>query len=244
MTSREATQLLPLGDDTAFRRTATDWALMLSVGSIQWPWLLKSLYGGRKADKSRLLDRVGLPHDALPNLGSWKADTNLLTQLVDIIETRQPQTVVELGAGASTLIVARALQLVGGGGRLISFDQHADFVLLTRQWLSEHGQYVDMRHAPIDSSTGRWRDLWYDLTAVPETIDMLIIDGPPWAMNPLGRGKAQSLFNRLSKGGVIILDDAARPGERIVARQWRRNWPDFDWTFIPAIKGTLIGIRR
>jgi predicted O-methyltransferase YrrM len=244
MTSREVTQILSLNDNVAYKRDFADWAKMLSVGSIQWPWLLKSLYGGRKSEKAALLARLKLSHNALPNLGSWKADVGLLNQLVDMIYAHRPQMVVELGAGASSLIVARSLQLLGRGGRLVSFDQHADFVASTRTWLSDHGQNVDIRHAPIESETGKWADLWYSLTAVPETIDMLIIDGPPWAINPVGRGKAQRLFDRIPTGGVLILDDAARPGERMVARQWRRDWPEFDWTFISGIKGTLIGIRR
>ena len=34
-----------------------------------------------------LLDRLGLPHDALPHLGSWKADTWFLWRIVEAIET-------------------------------------------------------------------------------------------------------------------------------------------------------------
>jgi hypothetical protein len=42
-----------------------------------------------------------------------------------------------------------------------------------------------------------------------------------------------------------MLDDAARPGERIVARRWRREWPDFDWKLLKGgTKGTLVGRRR
>ena len=42
-----------------------------------------------------------------------------------------------------------------------------------------------------------------------------------------------------------MLDDAARPGERIVARRWRRQWPDFSFKLChPGSKGTLVGTRR
>jgi hypothetical protein len=42
-----------------------------------------------------------------------------------------------------------------------------------------------------------------------------------------------------------MLDDAARPGERLVARRWRKRWPDFDFKLVNAgTKGTLIGRRR
>src|SRR3990167_5394093 len=96
-------------------RTVTERLFQIAFAAIQWPWLLKSLYGGTKVAKRALLDRVELPHDALPHLGSWKADTFLLHRIVDVIEQHQPQHVVELGSGATSLIVAKALSRNGGG---------------------------------------------------------------------------------------------------------------------------------
>ena len=55
----------------------------------------------------------------------------------------------------------------------------------------------------------------------------------------------QALFERIAPGGVIMLDDAARPGERLVARRWRKEWPDFDFRLLKSgTKGTLVGRRR
>ncbi len=244
MTSRETTQMRTLEWECGVERDAVDWAWMLGFGAFHWPWLLKSLYGGRKYQKAALIERLGLSPEALPNLGSWKADVGLLNRIVDTILTNRPKSVVELGAGASSLIIARALQMAGSGGRLVSYDQHEDFVVATRAWLADNGLTPDIRHAPIVSTTGKWGDLWYDLEAVPDTIDLLIIDGPPWTINPRVRGRAAVLFDRITPGGTVILDDAARPGERMVARRWKKDWPDFDWSFVGGIKGTLIGVRR
>ena len=80
--------------------------MQLGIGAIQWPWLLRSLRGGTKAQKRALLDHLGLPRDALPNLGSWKADTVLLRRIADRILETKPQLVVEFGAGASSLAVS------------------------------------------------------------------------------------------------------------------------------------------
>lgn len=248
MTSREATGYLPreimLGDDRVHRHTLSDRAWVLAFGAIQWPWLLRSLSGGPRAAKAALLRRLQLPPDALPHLGSWKADAGLLGLIVDHIEEARPRIVVEFGAGASTLVAARALQL-HGGGTLISFDQHGDFVAATRSWLMEHGVDADLRAVPLAPSPAGWPGLWYDHGELPAAIDMLLIDGPPWTIHPLTRGSAELLFDRIAPGGVIILDDAARPGERLVARQWRKRWPDFDFHLVHhGTKGTLIGRRR
>lgn len=246
MTSRETTGFLPRAKDdhaTAHKRTLLDWATLLAFAPLQAPWLLRSLRGGSLAAKHALLDRLGLPRDALPNLGSWKADTGLLNLVADHILTSKPKIVVEFGTGASTLIVARALAMAGGG-TLISFDQHDDFVAKTREWLGQYGLDADIRAVPLVDAPDGWPGLWYDHGPLP-AIDLLLIDGPPWTIHPFTRGAAATLFGRIAPGGTIILDDAARPGERIVARRWKKAWPDFTFRLWKGgTKGTLIGTRR
>ncbi|KFL45618.1 hypothetical protein IL54_1028 [Sphingobium sp. ba1] len=248
MTSRDLTGFLPLNEANAAQsdwpRRLSDMAWRIGFGAIGWPWLLASLSGGRPADKRALLDELGLPHDALPHLGSWKADVGFLRHIVREIARLRPAHVVELGAGASSLIAARALQL-HGGGRLHSFDQHGGFVEATRQWLGDHAIDADIRHAPLTHESADWPGRWYALEGLPERIDLIIIDGPPWSVHPLVRGAADSLFARLSPNGVVLLDDAARPGERIVARRWRERWSHIDFRLMrDGTKGTLVGRRR
>ncbi len=245
MTSRDTTHLLARPDMyDALPRPARERLEVIAFGAIQWPWLLRSLWGGRRADKAALLHRLDLPDDALPHLGSWKADTRFLTHIVDAIEDRRPATVVELGCGASSLVIARALQKFGGG-RLISYDQHQEFVLSTGDWLAGQGVAGDIRHAPLGPPPGDWPGLWYQLSDLPTDIGLLVIDGPPWALHPLVRGAAESLFPRLADGAMILLDDAARPGERIVAQRWRKRWPGIDFAYDRSgTKGTLVGIKR
>lgn len=243
MTSRETTGFLPRQAGATWRRGVGDWAWLLGLGAVQWPWLLKSLHGGLPEDKARLLRRLDLPADALPNLGSWKADTGLLDLLVDEVEALRPAQVVEFGAGASTLVLAAALARTGG--TLLSFDQHPEFVDATRDWLLSHGLRADLRPAPLQPAPGGWPGLWYAAPTLPERIDLLVIDGPPWTIHPLTRGAAATLFSRIAPGGAVVLDDAARPGERIVARRWRREHPEFDWRLHhPGVKGSLVGRRR
>jgi predicted O-methyltransferase YrrM len=244
MTSRERTAIRPRTMDLSALAPPQRWRNRLTVvvfALFQWPWLLRSLWGGRLTAKFALLDRLGLPRTALPHLGSWKADVGFLTQLADDIIRLCPDTVVEFGMGASTLIIAAALRKAGGGA-LISFDQHADFVAATRRWLAEHGLAADLRTAALVPAA-KWPGLWYRHGDLPEQIDLLVIDGPPWTIHPFTRGSADGLFDRIAPGGQIMLDDAARPGERMIARRWRRDWPDFDWRYVRGIKGTLIGAR-
>jgi predicted O-methyltransferase YrrM len=247
MTTRDLTGLLPRADALVtgdYARRLPDRLAVIAFGALQWPWLLRGLHGGRRADKAALLDRLELPADALPHLGSWKADMGLLTLLVDHIFERRPALVVEFGMGASTLVLARALERAGGG-TLISFDQHADFVEATGRWLADHGLAADLRAVPLRASPEGWPGLWYDHGPLPTGIDLMLVDGPPWAIHPFTRGAAESLFARIAPGGTVMLDDGARLGERFVARRWRRRHPEFDFRLdTSGTKGTLIGVRR
>jgi predicted O-methyltransferase YrrM len=139
-------------------------------------------------------------------------------------------------------VLAKALEL-NGGGHLTSYDQHPDFVEATGRWLETHGLGATMRHAPIVEDPSSWSHSWYELSGLPAEIDLLVIDGPPWTLNPFVRGRAETLFDRVRPGGVVLLDDAARPGERVVAARWKREWPDFSFMLLPGAKGTLVGER-
>ena len=225
------------------KRSISDWATLLAFAPLNAPWLLRSLSGGRPEDKLALLERLGLPADALPNLGSWKADVGLLTMVADHILAEKPKTVVEFGTGASTLIIARALQ-IAGGARFVSIEQDTDFVAKTKAWLTEYGLEADVRSAPLKPSPGGWPGLWYEHGPLPDAIDLMLIDGPPWTIHPFTRGAASTLFGRIALGGVVMLDDGARPGERVVARRWKKEWPQFDFELVKSgTKGTLVGRR-
>jgi predicted O-methyltransferase YrrM len=242
MTSREMTSYLPIAGQH-IPRTAGEVAQIALFGLLGWPWLLRSLSGGSKRQKDALVARLGLAPDALPYLGSWKADTGFLTLIVDQIEAQRPETVVELGAGASSLVVAQALKN-NGKGRLHSCDQHADFVAATREWLRDNGVDGDLRATTLTPSPRGWPGMWYDHGPLPQQIDLLLIDGPPWTIHPFVRGAADSLFDRIPVGGVVMLDDASRPGERVIAKRWRARWPGFDFRLVHAgTKGTLVGTR-
>lgn len=137
-----------------------------AFGLIQWPWLLKSLYGGTQQEKQSLLRRLGLSADALPNLGSWKADTYLLHRVVDVIEEARPAQVVELGSGATSLVIAKALA-ENGGGSLYSYDQHRPFLAEMDNWLAENGLAAHFSHAPLTQRDLRWPGVWYALSDLP-----------------------------------------------------------------------------
>jgi predicted O-methyltransferase YrrM len=247
MTGQSSTSLRSRADAVSARppRGLANLALLGAFCLLNAPFLARSLYGGSRSAKLSLLRGLDLPADALPHTGSWKADVGLLTLLARHIARHRPRSIVEFSTGASTLIAARALERAEiANARMISFEQHRDFCEETRAWLQGFGIAADIRHAPLVAAPGGWPGLWYDHGPLPATIDLLLIDGPPWSIHPFTRSGAATLFDRIAIGGHVILDDAFRPGERIVARRWRRAFPDFDFTLLRiGSKGALLGKR-
>lgn len=92
-------------------------------------------------------------------------------------------------------------------------------------------------------SPGGRRAPWYDLSAVDRQAryDLILVDGPPaWKGDPLARLPAlYELRSQLSDKGVLLLDDAARPGESEIARQWQRDCPDLHFRKVEIGRGLL-----
>lgn len=144
---------------------------------------------------------------------------------------RRPRRVLELGSGASTLMIARVLDLLGEDGRVVSLEHLEPFqreaaARVARAGLEHRASVV---HAPLVPHAGS-PEPWYDLTALDEAegpFDLVLVDGPEGGHRaPLARyGALPLLRDRLSPGAVLLLDDGLRRGEREVVERWRALEP-------------------
>lgn len=159
----------------------------------------------------------------LPVPSKWSMTPQVLEYLLRTIRTRDVRTVVELGSGTSTAWLASA---VAGRphARLVCFEHDDHFALLTLQQLEavELGDAVDMRCRPlapvdIEGETFLWYQGFEDLS----DIDLLIVDGPPGDTGPRARYPALPLLlEKMSVGGVVVLDDANRDDEISIIDRW------------------------
>jgi predicted O-methyltransferase YrrM len=205
----------------------------------------RRLNGRREAMLSALVARLGWARDALPPTEGWAGSAGLLLTLVDEVEARRPRLVVEFGSGLSTLVLARALALHVPGARLLSFDHDAGFAAITRRRLAALGLAAEVRHAPLADAAGHGvAGEWYDHGPLPHGIELLLIDGPPaWLRQGARAAAGPAAFPHLALGGVVLLDDADRQGERANAAQWARAFPGITWARIGRAKGILRGVR-
>lgn len=218
-------------------------------------WLAAAVGGPERLDRHRsaqrvragarreLLSLIQLGDAQLPPDGGWVAGADFLLLLARQVLSQQPGLVVEFGSGVSSVVIARCLQL-NGRGRLLSFDHDEGFAELTRRRLARAGVAGEVCAAPLRPGVDGYGGSWYGHGELPDGIDLLVIDGPPaWREEQAeSRGSAApAAFAKLAPGAVVLLDDAARPGEQRVTARWRIEFPAIRFEDAETQKGVLIG---
>ncbi len=168
-----------------------------------------------------------------------------LTVVLHLISALGVRHVLELGSGLSTLAIARTLHQAGGGS-VLSVDDDARWAEMTAASLKQEGldEIAEVRVVPLaEIASGGRRAPWYDLAGADRQAryDLILVDGPPaWKGDALARLTAlYELKGQLSEKGVLLLDDAARPGETEIERQWQRDCPDLHFRKVRIGRGLL-----
>ncbi len=169
-----------------------------------------------------------------------------LKLLQHLVASLRVQAVLELGSGVSTLLLANDFRR-RGAGRVLSFDDDARWAAQTAAKVEAEklDGFADVRVAPlVDMESGGRRAKWYDLADLDkdQRFDLIVVDGPPaWHGDSMARLPAlYQLRRQLSDNGVLVLDDAARSGERAIAEQWRRDFPDLHFRMVQSGRGLFV----
>jgi len=164
---------------------------------------------------------------SLPTLDedSWSLGETGLAAVLAKLVPRAPSTLVEAGSGLSTVHLAAALP----DTEIHSLEHLGRFRRRTAGLLETHG-VTNVRLHQVGLALRRHGLAAYRTYALPAdlpaTIDALLIDGPPGVASVGGREAIlYGLYDRLPVGGLVILDDAGRPGERRAIEHWRQRYP-------------------
>jgi predicted O-methyltransferase YrrM len=195
----------------------------------------------RNAEDAALLAPILALSDV--SLGTWAAEPDFLRLVVAEL-SHDPVGVLELGSGASTVLMA-AVRQRRGGPPVISIDHDPAFAQRTWATLARAGlqEEVELHVAPLRATLIGGRKLvWYDRDVVdrvaPAQIDLLVVDGPP-STTRLARWPAVELLRaRLGRDSVMLLDDGRRRDETVTARRWAREHPDLALFWHDTVKGT------
>jgi predicted O-methyltransferase YrrM len=185
------------------------------------------------------------PRAALPALRNWAVSPDLGLLLVSEVQRLRPQVIVECGSGSSTVLMAYMLQRLGSG-RIVSLEHDQPSKEKTDAALRQHGleAFATVVLAPLKATTlGAETFQFYDLSRLSDLkqVDMLFVDGPPSFMQALARYPALPLlWDRLSPGAVVVLDDARRAKERRIGARWRAEFPQATHELVETQKGALV----
>lgn len=189
----------------------------------------------------------------LPLGGGWALTGDSAAVLVQEMLLRQPNIVVELGSGASTLILGQVLKR-NGYGRLLSVDHDAAWANQTRRNIKflNLQDVVTVVDAPLRSiATEDGSYAWYD---IPKNdlddlgpIDFLVVDGPPSQAEDSAIQARYPAFpvlrERLSTGSVVFVDDCNREGERNMIERWMSLDPAWRLQRFNTVDGVCILAR-
>jgi len=181
----------------------------------------------------------------LPPTRRAAASPDLLMHVLRIIRADAPRNIVECGSGTSTVAFAMLLKALGQIGHIFAIENDKEYAELVREQLKDRGleEMVTLIVAPLTEKT--YSDLdhpirWYDIdkSLLPDSIDLLFVDGPEGTFQRFSRYPAGPEFIPLmSANGKIILDDAARPDEAEMLEMWKARFPALAIRLLRAEKG-------
>jgi len=160
----------------------------------------------------------------------WAMEPGSLLNLLATIQYHDYRTIVECGAGLSTVLIGKLLKQLGGG-HIYSLEDDERWHAVMSAAIAKEGlaEYITLLYSPLEKNSESG-ELWYGqaatqqiLTRVGE-IDLLVVDGPK-SNAPLSRMPALPIFvTKLNSKSLIVLDDSKRENEQQVLKQWRERF--------------------
>lgn len=201
----------------------------------------KSLFSQLQALSA--LERTLNLEKPLPPLRRWAGSPDFLLTIAKAILSGKPNLVMECSSGTSTLVIARCLQL-NGNGHVYSLEHDSTFAEKTRNLLADNdlSSWATVIHAPL--STERTSTPWYSESVIPpdlQSIDLLVVDGPPSTVAPMARFPAlPRLIDRLSRRAQVIVDDTDRDDDSRMIKRWLEIFPKATATDCNCEKGCIM----
>lgn len=169
------------------------------------------------------------PDDAVTGIvaagDEWAIGLEAAHVLHELIGLLRPRSVLEFGAGRSSLVIAHALERIGGGC-LTSIEHQPEYV--RKSW-QEMPRFRTVDAALVESKlrlTPSRHGLLYEYAGIAPTLrargpfNFVFIDAPPGRFGRDATLLAAAPY--LDTGAIVQLDDAARPQEKTAIRRWER----------------------
>jgi len=160
----------------------------------------------------------------------WSMDDRDFEAIFDVARHYQATgrvSIVELGSGVSTLILASVLPRVLEDLDITSVDGEESYARHAQEMLRQHAldQYAKVSWVPYALSDDY---AWFSKPKLGQVlsekrVDILIVDAPPGASHPRARQPAIPFFlPYLKSRSIVMLHDVSRPDESLIAKEWKR----------------------
>ncbi|MFI2743789.1 class I SAM-dependent methyltransferase [Zhouia sp. PK063] len=170
-------------------------------------------------------------------LTSWSISPREVLHICNDICIHNRKSIVEFGAGFSTLCIAALLKQRGEKTTFYSIENSEVWIQQLTQQLQQLGllDYVTFIYAPIttvpDEISLNEQNKWYDthiLTPILleqlEYVDLIIVDGPFGGTTPYARYSALPfLYEKLASSYAVFLDDTTRAEEKHILNTWHEK---------------------
>ena len=166
---------------------------------------------------------------------SWSISPNLILHVLNDIDINNRKCIVEFGTGASTIYIAKLLQMTQNNAFFYSIESDAVWAEKIRRKLQSLQllEYVIIILAPktevYEHLLFKDQKLWYNAEILNKElkdvtdIDLVLVDGPSGKGTPYSRFSAiPFLKEKLSLDYSIFLDDTNRLQERQIADNWKK----------------------
>lgn len=192
---------------------------------------------------SYIKDRLNLNH-GIPFTTNWSASPDFLKIVCNHILESKPAFILECSSGTSTLIAASACKM-NDKGKVVSLEHEEKYSEISQNHISRYdlGDFSQVIYAPLKEYEIHQNTYkWYDTSEIPDnSIDLLIIDGPPGYLQKNSRYPALPLlFDKLSNHCVVLLDDAARADEHETVQAWLDETREMKHEYISTERGCSI----
>lgn len=170
-------------------------------------------------------------------LTRWSVSPREMLHVCNEITINNRESIVEFGAGFSTICMAQLIKITGSRARLVSVENDPVWCAEVNKILSLHNLsgYVTLIHVPITDVrpeiAAQGQTKWYDAAILTEAlssvkpIDLVLVDAPFSGTSVNARYSALPfLSDKLSGSVAVFLDDTYRESEMAMATAWSRDF--------------------
>jgi hypothetical protein len=186
------------------------------------------------------------PGVVLPKMRNHAGSPDFLKTIVAQLDRLQPEVIIEASSGISSIVISEWLLQNAPDSKHFALENEEKYANLTRSRIRNTNSQIV--HAPLVShdikgKSWQWYTINEELSAL-ESIDMIVVDGPPVHIQEHARFPAVPLLiEKLSDKGVVIMDDGGRSAEREIVQMWCEEY-GLSKEWIPLEKGGYILMKK